>query len=416
MRILVISDLYPPVSFGGYELECAALVGGLRSRHEVFVLTSDREARKVPAEEGIWRTLPYVGASRLQALRAPWAALAAARATRDALGRARPELVYVSNCAAVPHTAPLVAAEEHPAPVLYRFSERWFAASIYRGDRFLRHLLPGDRGLRAAWARALRAANRHPRLRLDPARPAPAAISWASEGLRRAVELPPAIEPVLERIIHPASDHAADYAALPRRPLPVPTVAYVGRLTEAKGVEVAVRALARLRQDHAIPALLVLAGPYKGPARRAVEELAGRLGVGDAVEIRGPQTHEAVGRLLSEAGVVLVPSVEHEAFPLVCVEAALARAPVVASQLGGIPEALPDGTHAVLFPPGDEAACAAALAQTFNDPAAAQRRAARAFEHARSLTLERYVAESQSYVEEVTGALRSHPATAPAVS
>ena len=37
----MITDLFPPVAFGGYERTCAALVEGLRERHAVTVLTSD---------------------------------------------------------------------------------------------------------------------------------------------------------------------------------------------------------------------------------------------------------------------------------------------------------------------------------------------------------------------------------------
>ena len=40
MRILVVSTLYPPVAFGGYEVECSGVVERLREHHEVLVLTS----------------------------------------------------------------------------------------------------------------------------------------------------------------------------------------------------------------------------------------------------------------------------------------------------------------------------------------------------------------------------------------
>jgi hypothetical protein len=61
MRILVLSDLYPPVAFGGYESETHALVEGIRERHEVLVLTSARDAAGAAAQTGVSRELPYVG-------------------------------------------------------------------------------------------------------------------------------------------------------------------------------------------------------------------------------------------------------------------------------------------------------------------------------------------------------------------
>ena len=48
MRILVVSTLYPPVAFGGYEVECSGVVERLREHHDVLVLTCDwtREHRR----------------------------------------------------------------------------------------------------------------------------------------------------------------------------------------------------------------------------------------------------------------------------------------------------------------------------------------------------------------------------------
>ena len=66
MRILVITDLYPPVGFGGYELECAALVRRLRRSHDVLVLTSDRDRHTAVREEDVRRALALTRQSRPQ--------------------------------------------------------------------------------------------------------------------------------------------------------------------------------------------------------------------------------------------------------------------------------------------------------------------------------------------------------------
>jgi glycosyltransferase involved in cell wall biosynthesis len=412
MRILVVSDLFPPVSFGGYEIECAALVSALRPEHDVWVLTSDRDARAAPPEDGVLRVLPYVGPRRREALRAPAVALESARQARRALARAEPDLVYVSNCAAVSNAAPLVAAGHPRAAVVYRFSERWFASHVYRGDRFLRHLGP-ERGPRAAWGAVLKAVNRLPDLRLDPHRPRPAAISWGSRALRQSVELSEAIEPVLERVIHPAGEHAEAYGGLERRPRERAAVVYVGRITEAKGAPLAVEALARLRDGHGLEPELLLAGPAEPAMQRRLQARAEELGLGRSVRLLGRQSHEAVGELLAGAHAVVVPTLDFDTFPLVVVEAALARAPVVAARLGGIPEALEEDSQALLFAPGDAGDCAAALARTLADREAAEARAARAFERARTLTPERYVQRSREFVAEAAAELGRRPLAAP---
>jgi glycosyltransferase involved in cell wall biosynthesis len=116
---------------------------------------------------------------------------------------------------------------------------------------------------------------------------------------------------------------------------------------------------------------------------------------------------DAVTRLLQRARVVLVPSLAHEALGRVCVEAALAQAPVVASRVGGIPEALRHGEHALLFEPGDVAACAAALASTLEDRPAAQARVRRAFERAQRFSVARFVAAEEAFLVEAGDRLKA---------
>ena len=60
MRILTVSNLYPPIVEGGYEARCAATVESLRGTHEVLVLTSDPRPRRVPAGPSVLRELPFL--------------------------------------------------------------------------------------------------------------------------------------------------------------------------------------------------------------------------------------------------------------------------------------------------------------------------------------------------------------------
>jgi glycosyltransferase involved in cell wall biosynthesis len=396
VRLLVITDLYPPVAFGGYERMCEELVDGLRERHEVMVLTSELGRDTAPRSPSIRRELPYMRSQRRDVPRVPMAAVRASQVTRRTLAEVRPELVYVSNCLAVPQAAPWTAAQAG-VPAVYRLSELWFASALYRGDRFVGHLFPGQRGIHRPWSWLVRAVNRHSALRLDAGRLGPAAISWCSDDLRARVTLSPAIRPMLERTIHSGTDR---FATLPRRPSTVPTIAYVGRVTTAKGAEVALRALAALRAGPAADARLVLAGPCEPAMARRLRRLVCKLRIAESVELAGPLETEALGRLLQRANAVVIPTVAHEAFGRVCIEAALARVPVVASRLGGIPEALRHGEHALLFPPGDAEACAAALAATLNEPDATEARVRRAFVHARQFSAERFVAASEAFLQE----------------
>src|ERR671936_2499776 len=103
MRILVVSNLYPPAVYGGYEVLCAETVKRLRERHEVVVLTSAAES--APAEPGVVRELELLPPGKGSILRAPIAALRAARATRRLIRSFQPDLVFVWNGAQIPQAA-----------------------------------------------------------------------------------------------------------------------------------------------------------------------------------------------------------------------------------------------------------------------------------------------------------------------
>jgi glycogen(starch) synthase len=120
------------------------------------------------------------------------------------------------------------------------------------------------------------------------------------------------------------------------------------------------------------------------------------------LELTGPLETAAVADLMGRASAVLVPSVEPEAFPLVVIEAALARAPLVASDNGGIPEGMSDGEHALLVAPGDVRGAAAALRTVLDDPAASAARAERAYARAQQFTLEAYLDGSEELIASVT--------------
>ena len=389
MRLLFVSDLYPPVAFGGYEMELAALVDGLHERHDVLVLTTGLRSDDVQPEPDVRRVLPFVERGARAALAAPRATLAAVKATEQALDEHRPDLVYVASAAAMPQAVTATVARRG-LPLVMRLSELWYAEHVLTGDRFLRHLGPGDHGARAAWAQLVRLANHHPRLRFEPGQRLRAAVSWNSATLRELAGPPEVVDMVAERVIHPVSPHAEILTRLERAPAAEPLVAYLGRVTTYKGAEVAREAVAALRSDHGVIARLVYGGPVDDAMRAAL--------AAPYVEFRGQLDSAGVARLLSEATVVIVPSLRPEAFGLSAVEAALARAPVVAADSGGIPEALRPDDHALFFPPGDAAAAATQLARAITDAAGTAARVERAFSRAREFSVESYVAESEELI------------------
>jgi glycosyltransferase involved in cell wall biosynthesis len=156
----------------------------------------------------------------------------------------------------------------------------------------------------------------------------------------------------------------------------------VARLVPQKGIDVAVAALARVRERHPNVVLVVLG---EGPERERLR--------GDGVHLLGRVPDVAAWLRHAE---LLVHPARWEGFGLALLEAMLAELPVVATHVSSIPEIVVDGETGVLVPADDPGALAAALLRVLDDPrdygAAGLRRAHEHFSVARMAdrTLELY--------------------------
>jgi glycosyltransferase involved in cell wall biosynthesis len=133
----------------------------------------------------------------------------------------------------------------------------------------------------------------------------------------------------------------------------------VARLTEQKGIDVAIRALAELPGD----TVLVVLG--EGPERPALLRLARELGVEARVFLLGrvPDVAAWLGR-----ATILVHPARWEGFGLGVLEAMLAGLPVVATNVSALPELVVDGETGVLVQPDDVAALASGIVRALDRP------------------------------------------------
>jgi glycosyltransferase involved in cell wall biosynthesis len=140
----------------------------------------------------------------------------------------------------------------------------------------------------------------------------------------------------------------------------VPLLLAVCRLEPQKGVDVAVRALARVRAVEPAAELVVLG---EGPERERLDGLARELDVPVHLLGRVPD----VAAWLRRADVLVHPA-RWEGFGLALLEAMLAQLPVVATNVSSIPEIVAEGETGLLVPPDDPGALAEALARVLADP------------------------------------------------
>ena len=139
----------------------------------------------------------------------------------------------------------------------------------------------------------------------------------------------------------------------------------VAHLIKAKGVDVALRALTLLPDS--VVLWVIGAGPEADQLRMLTQELE----LTQRVVFLGPQRH--VERFMPGADCLVCPSVWAEAAGLVNLEAQSSGLPVIAANVGGIPEYVVHGRTGLLFPPGDVEALARHVRRLQADAAYRQR-------------------------------------------
>jgi len=160
-------------------------------------------------------------------------------------------------------------------------------------------------------------------------------------------------------------DTSAFYPASKRNGVE-PTVLFVGRLIQNKGPEVLVEAVPQILSSHP-DARIIFAGD--GPMKEQLIQRAEQLRVGHAVNFLGLR-HD-IPELMRKATLFVRPSTL-EGMPLTVLEAMASALPVVATPVGGTPELVKDKECGYLVPVGDSSALANASISLLNDRSLAE--------------------------------------------
>jgi glycosyltransferase involved in cell wall biosynthesis len=151
-----------------------------------------------------------------------------------------------------------------------------------------------------------------------------------------------------------------------------PTLICVASLRSLKGHRVLLEAVSRLAAS-GVAFRLQLVG--NGPERDYLERIARALDVSRRVDFLGER--DDIPALLESADLFVLPTTGREGLGLAAIEAMAAGLPVVASEIGGLPEVVRHGRTGYLVPPGDPGALEQALLDLLSEP-----------EHARALGAE----------------------------
>jgi N-acetyl-alpha-D-glucosaminyl L-malate synthase BshA len=159
----------------------------------------------------------------------------------------------------------------------------------------------------------------------------------------------------------PGRERAPLRSLFPRLGEEEPVLVHVSNFRPIKRVGDVVAVFAQVHRHR--PCRLVMIGD--GPERSSAEQQARELGLLERVAFLGKQEH--FGPLLAACDVFLLPS-EQESFGVAALEALSCGVPVVASDVGGLPELVEPGLAGLLVPVGDVGAMARAVLWLLEEP------------------------------------------------
>jgi phosphatidylinositol alpha-mannosyltransferase len=173
----------------------------------------------------------------------------------------------------------------------------------------------------------------------------------------------------------------------------IPNILFVGRFDNRKGLMYLLRAYYQLRVEGLGCRLLIVgSGPQAGEARRYIESR--RLG---GVEMLGRLSEHDKARAFATADIYAGPATGQESFGIVLLEAMASGTPIVCSDIHGYKGVVRRNEQAVLVPPRDAEALAAALGTLLRDPMLRQRMGASGSARAVQFSWENITAKVEDY-------------------
>jgi len=377
MRILFVSNYYPPHYVGGYELECARVAQWLAlAGHDVRVLTSDFQLTGPGPENGIradrlsihrelrlryWRDVTDAGYWLRE-----WRDL---RIFRRHLAEFRPDIVVLWNMRKL--AAGIVLEAQRSAPLLvYHLMDEWPAN--FRGANGLPQFWARPAG--SAWGRLLKPVLRAAYHLLFT----PDASCWRPEN---AVLVSNALGELVARsgvklrnthvsyiTYDPALFDPIDWNRESDPPAPVRFL-WAGRLCAEKGLVTTLNALDALWAQERENWEADFCGPISAEDMNGI--LRPRLEVAPwraRVRYLGSIPHEEMPRQYRAHDAFLFTSEVHEGLPGVLIEAFAAVMPVIGTLTGGTRDVLRPGENCLMYPMGDAAALAGAMLRLIREP------------------------------------------------
>jgi glycogen synthase len=412
MRLLVLSNYYPPHGFGSYERQCYQICQELRSRgHQIEVVTSKPESGFAPLapQAQVFRDLELYDEAEADAEPSFRRLFAIVRANRkvltERLARFRPEAVMVWGMARLP-TSLLELLETSGVPCLYGVYDFWLGEAC-RHD-YWRNYWNCDGAVDAAVMRPVLQSLHLKRFILNGAALGKVEelpfshIYFCSQSLKAETSkacglafdgaeiIPCAIAPGDVRSRHGPQATRGWH------------IAYMARLTPEKDPLTAIRAIQELRHRGDERFTLDIFGRGSLQFEASLHAYVRRFQLGGAISFK-PTLDEQINNSLHLYDALVFTSRHAEPFPLIHLKAMAARVPVISTLAGGSGELIREGENGLSFEPGNPVQLADQLAQLAESPDLGERLTTTAYANVvQNYTLDRVAARIEALLYRAT--------------
>lgn len=391
MRILIISNLYPPYVLGGYEILCHQVVNALEGRgHSIEVLTSDHGSPV--SEKNVTRTLrlyrPFDQKAGFERFARAETARSNYRITEAYLSKREYDVIFIWSLLRLTPSAALVA-ERSGIPVVYTFNDENIAGFAphpfsLRPKQLVHWIL--DAMMPMITTRPLRLEH-----------------TTCISNITRKNIIDKGVPIEGCRVIY----QGIPTESFPRKQEPYGTLhspirlLYTGQLHHYKGVHTILEALSLLPPEVAQRLSITIAGAGESEYEKRLEDL-GKLAA-CPVTFTGKIPHQKMSDLYRSHDLFVFPSIWQEPFGLTHLEAMASGLPVISTANGGQGEFLIDRENALVFEPGDPKSLAEALVTMIEDDQLRKRIARNGRETAiGQFSFERYVLELEELLKSVS--------------
>lgn len=367
MRILLLSNLYPPYIDGGAEIVAADFAVGLeRLGHNVQVLTSSHGLAKARHEANVWRVLHATPSAHFDRHRPVWQQLDQpynyyrsyhnpnnVQRLHTIIAETQPDVLYIWEIPGIGVNSFLKALPGLKIPVVFHLESYWLL--------YAQSPETAQSRLHAQWLKKLLIGN-------VPHVPATSLIACSStvkekytEGGISADLIEVIYNGIDNRFLNLLQMHAdnIDDKSMTKEGI---QLLYVGRLSLEKGVLTILKALNILVNEQGRRDLhLNIFGKGDELYERELSEFLRDKNMTRLVTFHGKVTQDELIKHYDQSDIMLVPSLWQEPFGLVVAEAMARGLPIVASNVGGPAEMITHGKNGLLVEPGDEQGFAAAI-------------------------------------------------------